>query len=368
MLLGAGRRVAVPLGLYGFVLHAVFGKAYSLVPAYFDRQLRPARAPAVHLPLALVGVAGLAAGASGFAPDSARALGAVCWGAGVAVFLGTMLVTLWGNLAGGETGTGEHNADRRPLDRVANAAVPAVFAYLGAGAYLTAAGATPLPIPLDGYPPRASHLLAVGGAVLLVFAVGFRLFPRFLVADIDRRLAAPVLVAGAVAPLLLAVGLPAGPLLEAGAILESLAVVGFAGAYTVLFARSERDRLGFYGPLAGVGCGVGVVAAGIWFAFGGLDAGLVAGHYRLGLAGFLGLTVVGVTYQFYPPAVARFPLAGDRLATGALGGLFVGLLVEVVGLVVGLALLVTGGRALGLAGGLAYAYLVVGLFVQRALD
>jgi hypothetical protein len=54
------RRTLVVLALFGFVLHALFGKAYSLVPSYFDRRLAVPRAPAVHLPLSLVGVAGLA--------------------------------------------------------------------------------------------------------------------------------------------------------------------------------------------------------------------------------------------------------------------------------------------------------------------
>lgn len=365
-LLGISRRVAVPLALYGFVFHVVFGKAYSLVPSYFDRDLRPARAPAVHLPLSVVGTAGLAAGWVPGAPLVVRQAGAVAWAAGVAVFLGAMVLTLRGNLTGGETGTGEHNAHRRPLDRLSNAAVPVVFAYLAAGAYLTAAGATGLPSPLDGYPPRVSHVLAVGAAVLLLFAVGFRLLPRFLVSAVPRWLAAPVLAAGAVGPTLLAVGIPAGPLLQAGAALETLAVLGFAAAYGLLFVRSDRDRLGFYGVLAGVGCGVLTVTAGAWFAVVGLQPGLVAAHYRLGLLGFLGLSVVGVTYQFYPPSVARFPLADDGLGAVALGALLAGLLVEVTGVVVGAPAAAFGGRAVGVVGSVAYAYLVVGLFVQRA--
>ncbi|MEF8907085.1 MAG: hypothetical protein V5A13_04420 [Haloarculaceae archaeon] len=367
VLLGASRRVAVPLALFGFVFHMLFGKAYSLVPAYFDRELRPTRAPTVQLPLSVLGAGGLAAGWVPGVPRILRQVGAVAWAAGVAVFLGAMLLTLRGNLTGGETGTGEHNAHRRPLDRLSNAAVPLVFAYLGAGAYLTVASLTGLPSPMDGYPPRVSHVLAVGAAVLLLFAVGFRLLPRFLVTTVPRWLAAPVLLAGAVGPTLLAVGLPAGTVLQAGAALETLAVVGFAGAYGLLFVRSDRDRLGFYVVLAGMGCGVLTVAAGAWFAFVGLQPNVVAAHYRLGLLGFLGLSIVGITYQFYPPSVARFPLAGDRLGATAFAAILGGLLVEAGGAVAGVPVLVTGGQALGVLGAAAYAYLVVGLFVQRAL-
>lgn len=365
-LLGVSRRVAVPLALYGFVFHMIFGKAYSLVPSYFDRELRPARAPTVQLPLAVLGTAGLAVGWVPGVPRVLRRVGAVTWAAGVAVFLGAMVLTLRGNLTGSETGTGEHNAHRRSLDRLSNAAVPIVFAYTATGAYLTVASVTGLPSPLDGYQPRASHVLAVGAAVLLLFAVGFRLLPRFLVTTVPRWLAAPVLVAGAVGPILLAVGLPAGTLLQTGAVLETLAVVGFAGAYGLLFVRSDRDRLGFYGVLAGVGCGVLTVAAGAWFAFAGLQPKVVAAHYRLGLLGFLGLSIVGITYQFYPPSVARFPLAGDRLGAAALAAILGGLLAEAGGVVAGAPVLVTGGQALGVLGVAAYAYLIAGLFVQRA--
>lgn len=146
-LLGVSRRVAVPLALYGFVFHMLFGKAYSLVPSYFDRELHPARAPTVQLPLSVLGTAGLAAGWVPGVPRVLRQAGAVAWAAGVAVFLGAVLLTLRGNLTGAETGTGEHNAHRRSLDRLSNGAVPVVFAYLAAGTYLTVASPTGLPSP-----------------------------------------------------------------------------------------------------------------------------------------------------------------------------------------------------------------------------
>jgi len=369
-LAGAGRRVEIPLALYGFVLHVVFGKAYSLVPAYFGRTLAVPRAPAVHLPLAVAGVVGLAAGqlAAGQLPAAGTlsTVGGVSWALGVAVFLGTIAWTVRDNPTGAETGTGEHNADRRRVDRLANAALPVAMLYLGAGAYATAAGQTPLPFVFDGYPPRASHLLAAGMAALLLFAVGFRLLPRFLVAEPPVALVAVVLPAGALGPLLLAVGLPGGTLLQVGAILETVAVAGFALTYAILYRRTERDRLAFDGTLAGVVGGVLTVAFGVVFAFVGSDPDLVAAHYRLALLGFLGLTIVGVSYQFYPPSVADFPLAGDRLAGAvflALGG---GLLLEVAGLAGGLSVLVLAGRGLGVLGATGHASLLWGLFVQRS--
>ncbi|WP_415381316.1 hypothetical protein [Halosimplex sp. TS25] len=367
-LAGFPRRTTVTLGLYGFVLHVVFGKAYSLVPSYFDRALAWPHAPAATLPLAVVGTAGLALEPVDGVPAVVGTVGAWSWALGVAVFLGTLAWTLRGNLSGAETGTGDHNADRQRVDRAANLFVPVVFAYLAVGSWETLAARAAVSPLLDGYPPRATHLLAAGGAALLVFAVGFRLLPRFLVAGLPDWAPWIVLPAGALGPALLAAGLPAGPVFRAGAVVEAVAVIGFAVAYAHLYRSSDRRRVGFYGPLVGAGFGVFAVGLGLSFAFGPVDPALVAAHYRLNLLGFLGLTVVGVTFQFYPPTVGRFPGAGDDLALAALAAMSGGLVVEVVGAVVSAPLAVRGGRVLALLGAIAYAYLVLGVFRQRARD
>jgi hypothetical protein len=361
------RRTAVTLGVYGFVLHVVFGKAYALVPSYFDRDLAWSVAPAVQLPLTVVGVAGLTLAPLSGVPELAGTVGAVAWTLGVTVFLGTILATVRTNLLGSETGTGEHNADRRPVDRAANLFVPVVLAYLAVGTWETLAIHTAAPGLLDAYPPRVSHLLAAGTGALLVFAVGFRLLPRFLVSSVDRRLPWLVLPPAAVGPVLIAVGLPGGPLLHAGAGLEALAMVAWAVVYLLLYRATDRDRVGFYGPLAGVAAGVAGVALGLTMTVGSASLPLATAHYRLNVLGFLGLTIVGVTYQFYPPTVGRFPGAGDRLALGSMALLAGGLAIEVVGAFSSVGGVATAGQVVSLVGALAYAYLVLGVFVQRAL-
>ncbi|MEF8853500.1 MAG: hypothetical protein V5A28_13980 [Haloarculaceae archaeon] len=364
----APRRTAVTLGVFGFVLHVVFGKAYALVPSYFDRELAWSHAPAVQLPLTAVGVGGLALAPLSPVPGVVGTVGAIAWGLGVGVFLATLLATVRTNLTGAETATGEHNADRRPVDRAANLFVPVALAYLAAGTWETLALHAPIPGLLDGYPPRVSHLLAAGTAAVLVFAVGFRLLPRFLVTRVDRRLPWAVLPAGALGPALVAVGLPGGPLLHAGAGLEAVAVAGWAVAFGRLYRSSDRDRVGFYGPLAGALAGLGGVAFGLWMAFDSVVQSLAVAHYRLNVLGFLGLTVVGVTYQFYPPAVGRFPGAGDRLALVSMALVGAGLAVEVAGALASVGHAATAGRLASLAGALLYAYLVLGVFLQRALE
>jgi hypothetical protein len=91
----------------------------------------------------------------------------------------------------------------------------------------------------------------------------------------------------------------------------------------------------------------------------------VLAHLRLNLLGFLGFTIVGITYQFYPPAVGAFRAASDRTALLSIVALAGGLLVQVVGLVGGVSLLTTVGGVATLCGALLYASLIVAVFAAR---
>ena len=361
---GVTRQTAVVLGLLGFVFHTVFGKAYSLVPSYFDRDLATTRFLSLHFACSLGGTLLLAVDAE-FSLSVAGAAGSVLWVAGVALFLGTILWTVRDNLTGAETGTGTVNADRRGVDRIANLFVPVALGYLAVGSYELLAVSTSLPALVDGYPPRAFHLLAAGTVALLVFAIGFRLLPRFMVAHPPRSLVWVVLPAGAVGPPVLALTLPGGGLFPVGAVLQALAVAGFALAVAVLYHRSDRRRVGFYGVLAGVVAGAVAAALGLVFAFDAPSANLVAIHARLNLLGFLGLTIVGVSYQFYPPTVGTFWGAGDRTALAAILLVAGGLAVELTGALAAVPAAVTGGQTLALCGALVHVFLLVGLFHER---
>jgi hypothetical protein len=360
---GVGRRAAVLVGLYGFVLHMIFGKAYSLVPSYFSRELSVPRAMPIHLTLSVSGVIALAAGERVDSPVLA-AVGGWLWFGGVLVFVVTLLWTVRGNLSGRETGTGEANADRRRVDRVANGFVPVALVYLVVGSYAMVAPVIGTPPVFDGYSPRATHLVAAGTATLLVFAIGFRLLPRFLVTSPPPVLVGTALSAGVIGPATLAASLGSGTLFVAGAGLEALAFLGFGVAYVVMFVRSDRDRVGFYGVLGGVIAGAAGIAVGLWFAVNGVVAGLVELHLRLNLLGFLGLTIIGVAYQFYPPAVGTFWGASDRTALASIATILAGLGIEAGGRLL-YAPLETGGRVLTLLGTLLYAGLLIGLFRER---
>lgn len=355
---GTPRRVEVVLGLQGFVLTTAFGKAYSLVPSYFDRSLAWPRALGVHLPLAVIGVCCLALGGMQVGPDWLWTAGAGAWALGVAVFVATLIVTVWDNLTGSETGTGDSEAGRKRIDRYANAFVPLALLYLSTGAYELLAGATPLPAAFDGWYPRVAHLLAAGFALLLLFAVGYRLLPRFLSVPTPTRLAGVVLPLGAAGPVLIAWGLPGGPVMSVGAAAEAAAVVGFASTYAVLVSRTDTERVGFYGPLAAVALGVVGVALGVWFALDGSTAALSLAHLRVNVFGLLGLSIVGVVYQFYPPAVGTWPLADNRLALVTIALIAAGVALAAVGAVLSDAVAAVGHVATGL-GAFGYVYLLV---------
>ncbi len=328
---GSPRRVEVVLGLEGFVLTVVFGKAYSLVPSYFDRTLVDPRIPGVHLPIHVGAVLVLAAAEFRSTPPWIESAGGLLWAIGTGVFVTAIAATIASNPLGRETGTSEASADRAPLDRLANPFMPVALAYLLVATYERLAAGTVAPTLIDGVPVRVTHLLAAGFALLLLFAVGYRLLPRFLVATVPRALALIALPAGALGPALLAVGYPAGPVFVAGAVVETVAVVAFAVSYLYLFTSTDRDRIGFYGPLVGVLAGVAGVALGLYFAAAGIDVGLSLSHLRLNLFGLLGLSIVGVLYQFYPPAVATWPGVGDRLALASIAAYAVGLGLSAVG-------------------------------------
>jgi hypothetical protein len=362
---GIPRRAEVVLGIYGFVLHVVFGKAYSLVPTYFDRELAFSHAPRVQFPFVVAGAGGLVGSSLQIGPTWLGPAGAVLWSLGVAVFVGCLLWTIRSNPTGRDTATGEANAERRPVDRLANGFVPIAFGYLIVGAYETLAIHTGAPLLFDGYFPRVVHLLGAGTAGVLILTLGFRLLPRFMVAPLPRALAVVVLPAGAIGPLLLATHLGNTLWFQLGALVEAVAVTGFAVGVGLLFVRSERRRVGFYAVLAGVSSGVVAVAFGLWFAFRQWSPSLVLAHLRLNLLGFLGLTIVGLAYQFYPPAVGAFRAASDRTALLSIVALAGGLFAQVVGLVGGVSLLATLGEVATLCGGLLYAYLIVSVFTTR---
>lgn len=367
-LLGADGSASAVLGVLGFVLHVIFGKAYALVPSYFARPLASSRAAVIHLPSTAVGTALLAAHVSGWRPLSGGSggvlgpLGASLWAVGVAVFLGTISWTIRDNLTGAETGTGEAKAHRRPVDRAANAVITVALVYLTLGSYELLASFSGAPQIVGGGSRTVMHLLAVGTGVTTLLGIGFRLLPRFMVVSPRRTFVVPVLAAGALGPALLAAGFGGvRGVLAPGAILEATAIVGFGLTFVAMVVETDRARVGFWGVLAGAVSGAAGVALGVGFALGlPWRSSLVAAHFRLNVLGFLGLSIVGAAYQFYPPAVGAFSWNTDRTALASIATLAGGLWLEALGRAAGASGAVRAGSVLGVLGAVLFASLLVG--------
>jgi hypothetical protein len=368
----------VALAVFGFIFHVVFGKAYALLPAYFDTDLVVDRAPQIQFPFVVSGAVCLALDPllSRSLRVSLGALGSVLWAIGVSVFIGAIILTIGRPLRYGATGTGQHNADRRQIDRFANAFVPIVLLYLLVGTYETVVGQTSAFPPLIGVQAATTHLLAAGAATLLVVTLGFRLLPRFLGAYPNRLSALLILPVAATAPGVIAVGFVNDRVLPLGAVLMVIAMVGFAFVVFRMWIQSDKRRIGLNVLLPSTTFGVIGVLFGCLFAVGKVSPALIETHLRVNLLGFLGLMIVGTSFQFYPPALGAFPGSSNRSASVAIAALASGLGIEILGIAAVTIFdpvtasfstgAITLGRWLTLFGAFGYAYLIASVFSARS--
>jgi hypothetical protein len=227
-----------------------------------------------------------------------------------------------------------------------------------------------------GVQAAATHLLAAGAATLLVVTLGFRLLPRFFGTYPTRRSAVLVLPAAAIAPGLVAAGFVDDRFLPIGAALLLFAIVSFTIIVFRMWIDAERRRIGLYAVLPSTTFGVIGVSLGSLFAVSGASSALIATHLRVNLLGFLGLMIVGTSFQFYPPQVGTLPGSSNRAAATVIAILACGLAVEVLAAVAVTALapvtvplsspMITFGHWLTLSGAVGYGYLIVSAFTARS--
>ena len=82
-------------------------------------------------------------------------------------------------------------------------------------------------------------------------------------------------------------------------------------------------------------------------------------------AGFLGLTVVGAAFQFYPPTVGVWPHTDGRTALMSVGLLGSGLGMQILGLVGRISRAIAVGTAAGVLGALVYVFLLLAAVARR---
>lgn len=367
ILLDWPHRSALVFGLYGFVFHVVFGKGYALLPAHFDRQLTWSTAPAIHYFLATLGVIGLGLDPFNLPSIDFALIGSVSWFLGVIIFVVTIGTTIRGNVLGSETGTGEFNSHRYAVDRSANAAMPVALVYLVVGSYETAAMSSPLPTIIVSFPHQVSHLLAVGTATLLLFAIGSRILPRFFVAYPPLWLVRALLLFAIVGPIGLVIGMNAWVPLEYGAVFQTLAFLCYGLLVAQLVRKTDRRRVGFIGIAMGAAAGLGAILLGLFIATDTMIAVALQLHYRFTIVGFLTLSILGVALQFYPPGAGTYPGVSDRTAAIALLAIGTGLLAEAIGIGLEHSLLHTAGTIIIVCGAVTFWYLFSALIVERGL-
>lgn len=317
-------QTTIRLALYGFVFHVIFGKAYALIPAYFERDLVSAWIPRIHFPCSIVGTSALATAPLFERSGSIELLGSLLWGVAATLFFFGLIWTIKDNLLAVETGSAGPNRNRRHIDRVANLFMPIALGYFLLGSYETIALTSETLPGSTTSSPQVIHLLAGGTGALLIFSIGARLLPRFFVASAPRWIIWVLLPTGALGPLVISAGFVDVEFLKLGALIQGIAMVSYAALIASLSFNTDRQRPGFVGIVFGAIFGVVAVFAGAMIAYDISGAGILI-HPRLMLAGFLGLTIFGVLFQFYPPGVVEVPGGSNRIAVAALCCIAVGL-------------------------------------------
>ncbi len=152
------------------------------------------------------------------------------------------------------------------------------------------------------------HLYTLGFIVLMVFGVGFHLFPRFT-DTVPSLTAAKVITAMALpGPALVALTMPFldDPAVEAVfgvfAVFEAIAAVLFAVLVLDLWNRSEHRRpASAFNATAGLWLILGVTFASLFGIAPQTTLEWVPAHGWINLFGFASLEILGVTHEVLPP-------------------------------------------------------------------
>jgi hypothetical protein len=359
LLLEAPRRAVTIIGLFGAVLPMVFGMAYLLLPSYVGRTLSWRRLAGVHFAAAYVGAGILATDALVGLSSTVVVVGAGVWSLGVAVFVGTLARTVVPAVVADPHVVLRSEGRPQRSSRLATLAIPVALGYLVVGTVALLSTFTDLPDLVGATAPAVVHYYGAGFVALLIFALGLRLLTGFFHVAPPRVLAWPVLLAGSVAPALLAATVWGGPWFRIGAGLEVVAVLGYLAIVGVVAVRTDRRRVGLYGVvLGGIGGAVAVGAAALF----AVDVGypvLVAVHVPLVLDGFLLTTIVGYAYLFFPVTNGQFRGANERTALATMLALASGVGIGAFGTGFAAPEVRTSGFVLTLFGTLGYAYLLV---------
>lgn len=303
----SSRAWTVLLPAQGFIGLMIMGMAQQFVPLYSGRELWNPQAALIQVSWAIAGVF-LALLGPPFEP-----FGLGLWFAATVLFLFLILMTLR------TQPLPVRPQGRRPefmrMDRYGIPMTSAAVLYLivaSAGLFLASPSDTPLvPFAAENW-VSFLHLYTLGFITLMIFGVGFHLFPRFLDTPPRLALAKAILVLALPGPALVALTMPflgdptVGFVFALFAVFEATAAVLFAILVLDVWWRSERRRpSAAFNAVAGLWLILGVGLATLF----GLDPAhflpWVPAHGWVNLLGFAGFEILGVTHEVLPPFTSK---------------------------------------------------------------
>ncbi len=291
----------------GFIGLMIMGMAQQFIPLYSGRELWSGRGALLQVSVAIAGVALLL-----LAPVLNPLLelaGLALWLLGTLLFLLWILMTLRSEKLPVRP-QGKH-AEFHTLDVLAIPMTSAAVLYLIAASvgFLLA---SPYDAPLVPFALlhwfSFLHLYTLGFILLMVFGVGFHLFPRFTDTVPNLRVARVIPILALPGPALVALTLPFldAPSVEivfgVFAVFEALGAFLFAVLVLDLWSRTEHRRpASAFNAAAGLWLILGVTFASLFGIAPGATLQWAPAHGWINLLGFAGFEIFGVTHEVLPP-------------------------------------------------------------------
>ena len=287
----------------GFVGLMIMGMAQQFSPLYSGRELWSGRGAMVQIVVSVAGVI-LVLAAPAFVM-----LGLALWLAGALLFILWIVMTIRSPKLPVRP-QGKHIEFSR-MDRLGIPMTSASVLYLVAASvgFLLA---SPYDAPLAPFAAvhwfSFFHLYTLGFIVLMVFGVGFHLFPRFTDTVPNLKVAKVITAMALPGPAMVALAMPllASPSIEfvfgVFAIFEACAAVLFAFLVLDLWNRSAHRRpASAFNMTGGLWLVLGVTFASLFGIAPGLTLEWMPVHGWINLLGFAGFEIFGVTHEVLPP-------------------------------------------------------------------
>ena len=288
----------------GFIGLMIMGMAQQFIPLYSGREMWSGHGALVQIAVSIAGVVLLLLDV-----PLLESMGLALW------LLGTLLFLLWIVMTIRSKKLPVRPQGKHPefhsMDRLGIPMTSAAVFYLiaaSAGFLLASPSGAPL-VPFAAVHWFSFfHLYTLGFIVLMVFGVGFHLFPRFTDAVPNLRVSKVVTAMALPGPAMVALTMPFldSPSVEfvfgIFAVFEAAAAVLFAIVVLDLWNRSSHRRpASAFNATAGLWLILGVTFASLFGIAPQLSLEWVPAHGWINLFGFAGFEILGVTHEVLPP-------------------------------------------------------------------